>query len=509
MIKISKSRYTTFVTCPKQFWLNFHKPELAAQTDAGLEFRFEQGHEVGEIALSLFEGVIDTTTRKPDGSLDIGTMCNKTKQLVAENCSAVAEAAFSGEGVYCAVDILKNNGDGTWDLYEVKSSTSCKEIYLRDIAFQRYVLTQCGIKVRHCHLIYINDQYVRKGEIEASELFVIEDVSDSIQAFAKDIPKNLQQAQSIYVSKEEPPIDIHENCHKPYSCAFYGYCSQHLPQKSVFDLYRLTTEKKFEYYRNGIISFEDVRKANIPLNDKQQRQVDFELDNLPLYVNKLKIREFLDKMQFPFYFLDFETYMTALPLYDGFKPYQQVPFQYSLHILRTHSDETLEHKEFLADENKNEYRRLAEQLISDIPQDGGSVISYNASFESTRIKEMATTFPDLAEQLLAVNARMIDLLEVFQGGLMYNKEMENSFSIKSVLPALCPNNPDLDYHANEDVQGGMAASHAFLSLKHCPPSERDRIRQNLLKYCGLDTFAMYAVYKEIYWHVVVMMDVPY
>jgi len=497
MIKISKSRYTTFIACPKQFWLSFHKPELAAEADAGLEMRFSQGHEVGEMALKLFNGVIDTTTWKPDGSLDIGAMCEKTNRLIAENCPAVAEAAFSGEGVYCAVDILKNNGDGTWDLYEVKSSTSCKDIYLRDIAFQRYVLTQCGIKTGNAHLIYINNQYIRNGEVEPNKLFVIEDVTDALQIYSHDISENLKQAQATYASAQEPQYDISENCNSPYSCAFYNYCSQHLPEKNVFDLYRLSQTKKFEYYYKGMRSFEDLRNANIPLNEKQQRQIDFELDNFPIYVNKLKIKEFLNKMTFPFYFLDFETYQSAIPLYDGFKPYQQIPFQYSLHILKTDSDEKLEHKEFLADETRNEWRTLAEQLINDIPPDGGSVISYNDSFEKTRIKEMANAFPDLAEQLLALNARMVDLLDVFQGGLMYNKAMGNSFSIKSVLPALCPNNPDLDYHANEDVQSGMAATQAFLSLKNRTPDERTRIRQNLLKYCGLDTYAMYAVYREL------------
>ncbi|MCL2511830.1 MAG: DUF2779 domain-containing protein [Bacteroidales bacterium] len=493
MITISKSRYTSFTACPKQFWLNFHKPELAEKIDAGLEMRFEQGNEVGKIALTLFDGVIETTVRTPDGSLDIGVMCETTKRLIAENCPAIAEAAFSGGGVYCAVDVLKNNGDGTYDIYEVKSSTSCKPIYLCDVAFQRYALTVCGVKVRRCHVVYINNQYVRNGDIEPSALLVIEDVTGLLAEFEKDIPANLERAQALYKSAEEPPMDINENCHAPYSCAFYGYCSRHLPAKSIFNLYRYG--KKFESYRKGIISFEDIRNAKIKLNATQQRQIDFELDNKPPFVDKLKIKEFLNKIKFPIYFLDFETYQTALPPYDGFKPYQQITFQYSLHILNDNAQ--LTHKEFLADENKNEWRTLAEQLINDIPQDGGSVVVYNASFERTRIKEMATAFPDLAEPLLNINARMIDLLDVFRGGYLYTKEMGGSFSIKSVLPALYPDNPDLDYHANEDVQGGMAATQAFLSLKHRPPVERERIRQNLLKYCGLDTMAMVVVYKGL------------
>jgi hypothetical protein len=495
-ITISKSKYTSYVTCPKQFWLAGHRPELGAPPDAGLEARFEQGHEVGELALRLFNGVIDITVKTPDGKLNIGAMREKTQQLIAENCPAIAEAAFSAEGIYCAVDILKNNGDGTWDLNEVKSSTSCKEIYLRDIAFQRYVLTQCGIKVRNCNLIYINNQYVRNGEIEPEKLFVVAEVSDELQNYAHDIPENLKQAQCIYANETEPETDISENCHSPYPCAFYPYCAQHLPEKNIFDIYRFHLNKKFEYYYKGIISYKDIREANLPLNEKQQRQLDFVLDDLPLFVNQPKIKEFLDKMVFPFYFLDFETYQSGIPPYDGMKPYQQIPFQYSLHILQN-NDAPLGHLEFLANENRNDWRTLAEQLVKDIPQDGGSVISYNDGFEKARIKEMASIFPDLAEPLLGINARMVDLLDVFQGGLMYNQAMGGSFSIKSVLPALVPNNPELDYKANEDVQHGMAATQAFLSLKYRTPAERERIRQNLLKYCGLDTLAMVVIYREL------------
>jgi len=507
MVNISKSRYTSFVTCPKQFWLKCHQPELAKELNKSLEYRFEQGNEAGETAHGLFPDIVNATALKPDGKLDIGAMCETTKRLISENCTAIAEAAFSGDGFYCAVDILKNNGDGTWDIYEVKSSSlpdkpkDIKEIYYHDIAFQRHVLTECDVNVRKCHLALINTEYVRNGEIDPFGLFAIKDVTSLLSKFSKDISENLAQAQAVHASATEPPIDLNKNCKKPYICPFYEHCTRHLPKPSVFDLYGIgfTNKEKLKCYHQGIISFEDIRRANVSLKVKQQRQLDFTLDNKEPYVDKAGIHNFLRTIKFPAYFLDFETYMGVLPLYDGQRPFQQIPFQYSLHILQNENDKQFEHKEFLADENKSEWRTLAERLVADVPRDGGSVISYNASFEVSRIKEIANAFPDLAERLLDFNVRMVDLLDVFRGEYMYTKEMGGSFSIKNVLPALCPNNPDLDYKANEDVQDGMQAMMEFLNLKNRTQAERERIRQNLLKYCRLDTLAMVEIYKVLLW----------
>ncbi|MEG2274149.1 MAG: hypothetical protein RSC44_02345, partial [Clostridia bacterium] len=295
-MRITKSKYLSFINCPKQFWLGCNHPELAT-VDASCDRLFEQGNEIGKLALKLFNGVESAVAENIDGSLDIEQMCQNTQRLVAANCSAIAEAAFSNANNYCAVDILKNNFDGTWDMYEVKSSTSRKGSYLYDIALQHFVLAQANIKVRKCNLVYVNRDYTRVNGLDVNELFITEDVTDFLPEFEKEIAVNIQRAQDL-CSQEEPQIDININCNDEYPCAYYDYCSRHLPRNNVFDLYGkgFSKKTKFECYNKGIITFEDLRNNHVALKEKQQRQVDFTLDNLSPLVNKTEIKKFLDQI---------------------------------------------------------------------------------------------------------------------------------------------------------------------------------------------------------------------
>lgn len=489
---VSKSKYNSFYVCPKQFWLYCHRPDLDLNKLIGnFQQKFMQGNQVGELALTLFDSIVNVKTFISDYELDLSAMIQKTKQLIADNCSAIAEATFSNGDVFCSVDILKNNFDGTWDLCEVKSSTDLIKIYYNDAAFQNYVLTECGITVRNTYLIHINNKYIKKGAVEPHSLFVWEEISSHLPEYIKDISDNVRLAQTVYQG-EEPDVAISKSCVKPYECAFRHYCFCHIPIPSVLDLDHCN--KKFDYYNKGIVSFDDIRKNDIKLNEKQKMQVDAYLDNLPPYVDKTHVLEFLNGLLFPIYFLDFETYNHAIPLYDGQRPYQQIPFQYSLHILDSNGQIT--HKEFLADENTDETRVLAERLTKDIDIDGGSVVSYNDSFEKTRITELAEAFPDLAPSLLNINARMSDLRDIFRKGYVYKKEMGGSSSLKRVLPALIPDDSQLNYSLLS-VKDGKEAANAFLGLKGKSQSERLSIRNDLLTYCKLDTYAMVAIYKEL------------
>ena len=312
---------------------------------------------------------------------------------------------------------------------------------------------------------------------------------------SREVEELLLIAERYLDKPAEPPIDLSEACHSPYDCPYWAYCTRDLPRPNVFDLYRMPFRTKLEHYYCGEIAFSDLWKSRTIHDLKQLRQIDCTLHGYGDVVDAECISEFMEKLSYPLYFLDFETVQYAVPRYIGTRPYQQIPFQYSLHFIEREGDE-LKHKEFLAEAGKDPRRKLAERLCEDIPM-YVCVTAYNKSFECGRIKELAETFPDLAEHLLNIRDNIVDLLIPFQSGFYYNRAMGGSFSIKSVLPALFPDDSSLDYHNLDDIHNGSEAMNAFPAMEHMPPEKLERTRRNLLKYCELDTFAMVKVWEKL------------
>lgn len=488
----SKSRYTTFRACDKALWLNMFKPELAV-IDSATQARFAAGTEVGELARGIFGPFEDMTVRKEDGHLDYKAMIAKTQDALERGVKVICEAAFSYNGNYCAVDILRKVKGG-YSINEVKSSTHPdNEIYAWDVAYQEYVLRGCGIRVKGTNLVCIDSTYVRHGELELDKLFMVTDISDAVDAELPFIEDNLADAQEV-LEGGEPGNDISAECNSPYPCAFWQYCTKHLPKPSVFNLYWMSSKKKFELYKKGVVGFEDL--SGIQLSRIQKMQVAGAL-NGEIHIEPEGICSFLDTLTYPLYYLDFETIQPPIPLYDGTRPYQQITTQYSLHVQDCEGGE-LRHLEFLAPSREAPMRPLAERLCQDIPADA-CVLAYNKAFECTRIAELAELYPDLAEHLLAIKENIRDLLVPFQGGCYYLPSMGGSFSIKSVLPALFPNDPELDYHTLDDLcQNGTMAMNLYPQLRNMPPEKEERARRALLDYCCLDTLAMVKVLSKLY-----------
>ncbi len=484
-MNLSKSRYTLGIRCPKLLWLSIYKPELAE--DTGTEAVFENGNVVGDLARHLFG---DNYTLI-DFDKGFESMIKETNEKLKEKPNIICEASFSYDNNFCSVDILKNDKDGV-ELYEVKSSTEVKEIYIHDIAYQTWVLKECGLNVKKSFIVYVNKDYVLKGKLDLNKFFNIKEVSNLINL--KDVPNNVEIFKDIINNKKEPNDDLNIECNSPYQCPFFKYCTKDLPSPNVFDVgCGVRFNKKLDLYYDKKISYKDI---NGLLIDKANEQVDFYLNNREPKINKEVIKELLNKLEYPLYFLDFESYQDSIPKIEGTKPYQQICFQYSLHYY-LEKDGELFHKEFLNDNyDGNPMYELSKKLCEDIPLDS-CIVVYNDAFEKTRLKEMADMFPEFREHLLNIRDNIIDLLPPFKSHDYYVKEMGGSSSIKYVLPALFPDDPSLDYHNLDQVHKGDEASNAYLSLKNLPKDEEIKLRENMLKYCKLDTYAMVKIYEKL------------
>ena len=336
MIHLSKSKYCSLWQCPKMAWLNKYKPEVKTE-DPALEARFATGNEVGDLAMGLFGDYVEVTAY--DGEkLDLGKMIENTAIEMGKGTPIICEASFSYDGLYCAVDILRKESDG-WAIYEVKSSTNNDEkqekkpVYIADISYQKYVLEHCGVHVTGTFLVSINNKYVFNGELDLQELFYVLDVSDEVAIEILNVEGNLTIAERVLSDDTEPDYDLDYRCSDPYDCSFFEYCTRNLPSPSVFNLYRLGFKKKIDYYHSGLADFHDLLYSGRIKNAAQIRQMAFAIEEKGTYTEPDQIRNFLRTLSYPLYFLDFETMQPAIPQFPGTVPYQQIPFQYSLHYI--------------------------------------------------------------------------------------------------------------------------------------------------------------------------------
>lgn len=481
-IHLSKSKYCKAVQCNKILWLDQFMPEQAQ--DTAKESVLENGTEVGELARNLFGPSINVEFNE-----NLNLMIEQTNHYLKKQPNIITEASFQYQNNFCSIDILKNEREGL-SIYEVKSSTEIHDIYLDDISYQIYILKNLGYSIQSANIVYLNGNYEYNKKLDLEKLFIIEDVTQIALSKQPEITTKLTELNN-YFTKKEPIKEIGEHCFKPYPCPYWNYCTRNLPQPNVFQIRNMRNSTKFKFYHQGIIKYQDLLSKKI--NPKYQQQIEYELTNKTPTIQKEQIKNFLNTLTYPLYFLDFETYQQPIPTYNGIKPYMQIPFQYSLHYLEKEGG-PLYHKEFLAEANTDPRRALAEQLVQDIP-DNICVLAYNQSFEKTVIKNLAHIYPDLREHLLNIDNNIKDLMIPFVNRMYYCKEMQGSYSIKYVLPALFPDDEALNYHNLSLIHNGSEAMSAFADLPKKSFQEQQQIRNSLLEYCKLDTYAMVKIYQ--------------
>jgi CRISPR/Cas system-associated exonuclease Cas4 (RecB family) len=482
-MSISKSQYLKGLQCHKRLWLSKHKPELAKPVSNSQQFIFDQGIEVGKLAQKLFSG---GTEIEYDPS-NFPALISKTKDLLEINHEVtIYEASFNYSGSFAMIDILVKTANGL-EVYEVKSGTKAKEVNINDLAFQVYILKGLGYKISKASLVYINNQYVRGPELDISELFTIEDLTEGMTQLIEPIEFQVKEMSNALQNKE-PDIDIGPYCKKPYECEFKDHCWSHVPEVSVFNLAN-ARGKDWELYYNGVIKLEDV-PLSPQISSKHQEQIQTYLSK-SINVEKKAINKFLATIEYPISFLDFETYQEAIPSHPGMRSYEQIPFQFSLHVLKSENSE-LDHVEFLAEPGLDPREAFITRLMQSLPQQGNIVV-YNQSFEAGVMRKMAKLYPDHEEQIEAAICRFVDLMQVFKARWYYHWQFQGSYSIKKVLPALVP---ELSY-ADLDIAEGASAARSYSELLNSNEEKAEQVKQNLLEYCRLDTLAMVEIWKVL------------
>ena len=478
---LSKSRYLYGLQCLKYLWITFHGQEKIAEPDAITRFLFEQGHQVGELAKKLFPDGISIPTDDFMGGI------RQTRQLL-EQRRTVFEAAISISGLYSRVDILKPVEDDKWDIIEVKSSTRVKDVDVEDVSFQKYCCQQAGLEIRNCYLVHIDNEYIRQGEIEPEKLFATDDITLRVKEVIPDIADRVDEMFETVSAEVCPDVAIGRHCNSPYACPVID-CHDFLPDYSVLELYR-AGQKGYDLLDDGILGIPDIPDS-FELTEGQQIQKEAVLSQQP-HVDKAQIAGFLDSLKYPLYYLDFETFSTAVPLFDGTRPYQNIPFQFSLHIVAGEGAEP-EHFSFLA-EGKEDPRPVLLSALVDLLGDSGNIIVYNQSFEKGVLEDLARAFPEYGDRVSGIVGRLIDLFIPFRRLWYYHPDQKGSASLKAVLPALTG-----EGYEGLNISNGEEASIKYRVVTYGDASEQERkkVREDLEEYCGLDTAGMVRIVEAL------------
>ncbi|MBR5259604.1 MAG: DUF2779 domain-containing protein [Eggerthellaceae bacterium] len=491
----SKSDFTKGFQCPKVLWMDAHMHE---KFDKSLidQARLDAGNEIGDMAMAYFGKFVEVKQ-----SFQFDKMAAETAELIAEAARAiehgeafsVCEATFKYGHMVCMADIVRVRDAKTLDIIEVKSSTKLKEYHVNDLAYQTAVVQACGYDVASASVMHINSDYVLDGELDLQGFFAIEDMTDEAKARAHDVARTVADFMTYKTAEVEPEVEIGPQCNSPFACGYQTWCWRHVADADIFSLAGMGRTRALGRLNEGISSFGDAM-AGIKLTALQRAQITAETGRGDT-ANIEELTKFLEGVTYPVYHLDFETVQPIVPRYQGTKPWQQVPTQFSVHKVEA-PGASPKHAEFLAEHDADPRRAIAEALCATIPADA-CVTAYNMGFEKGRIRELADQFPDLADHLMGIHDGIIDLMVPFRSGWVYLKAMQGSYSIKKVLPALCPDDPDLDYAALEGVHNGTEAIIAFEQLDDADPAKRPEIREQLLRYCELDTLAMVKVHERL------------
>lgn len=476
--KLSKSRFLSGRQCHLRLWHSCFNRNLASAVSPAQQAIFDAGHKVGELATRLYPaGVLI----REDHLHHEEAVQTTLKAMQDPNVRSIYEAAFFYDGVRIRVDILERLDGGQWNLIEVKSSTSVKDVHLPDVAIQHYVLQGSGLDINRAFLLLINNQYVYDGNnLDLENFFSSFDVTEQSLSLQNEISLRIAEHKEMLRAPNAPVMQPSRHCNSPYSCDFWDYCTKDMPEHWVLDLYGISQKKLDELTGMNIQNIREIPDSYY-LTELQERMKRCVINDGEFISRRLHAQ--LTNVEHPIHFLDFETVNPAIPRYINTRPYQTIPFQWSDHIL--YKDGTLEHKEYLYDNDKDPREDFVRTLL-DALNKTGTIFIYT-TYEKGIITRLAEHFSQFRNDLLRIPNRFKDLCAIIRNNF-YHPEFHGSFSLKSVLPNLVP---DMDYEKLA-IQEGNQASFEFLRMidPSTTPEEKQRIKQELLEYCGYDTLAM-------------------
>jgi Domain of unknown function(DUF2779) len=482
---LTKSRYTAGLQCLRRLWLNVHEPLDWDEPGSGsLE---DVGLEIGRMAHLLFPGGILIEEKPWEHAAAVA----RTATLMADrSVPAIFGAAFEHSGVRVRVDVLERLRRGYWGIREVKSASEVKDQHYDDVAVQVYVLRNAQVRLSSVEILHVNTEYIRgqKG-ISRSKFFRRVEVKTDARSKLDGIDERLAKQLACLSQNQAPKIEPGTHCHAPYSCEHWNRCTASKPADWVFYLPKFGAAGRAELKALGVESISAIPN-DFRLSPRQKIIRDVTRTGKMFVASDLSER--LDRFGPPAFYLDFEAFLPAVPLYPRTRPYQTIPFQWSLHQVDPGGN--VSHQEFLAEGDFDPRRRFSETLIDALKGTKWPIIVYS-SYEETRLRELAATFPDLERPIAAISRRLSDLLPVVRAGL-YCAGFEFSNSIKSVAPALCP---DVTYDDLDDIADGTSASTAFWLMASARADAKTvaRLRRSLRAYCHRDTWAMVRLHQAL------------
>jgi len=478
-MRISKSKFMAGRQCLKRLYFQVHQPELAVESDDASEAVIEQGRDVGLLARQMFPGGVEVRSER-----GLDQAIRATREIIGNrDLPAIFEGTFEHNGVLVRVDILDRRTDGRWRLIEVKSTTDVKDHHLEDVAIQHRVVTRSGIDLAASCVAHVSRDYVYEGgPIDASRFFRIRNLTRQVERLQAELTVQLRSEFRVLAMPKAPNIPAGRQCSNPFTCEFFEHCNPPIPEDHILRLPRIHASTVAKLVALGVQSIHDIPE-HYPLTGRLRRACASVQTGEPWFSTEL--RDELKGLKYPLHYMDFETISPCIPRFPGMNPYDHIPFQWSVHV-QPEPKAAPEHFEFLANDT-NDPRPAFISTLCDAVGDCGSIVAYNAGFESQRLSDLAAWLPKFSKSIQRIQRRLWDLLPVIRSHV-YHPEFCGSYSLKSVVPALVPM---MSYEGMEVEDGKMAGLvWETLVRGEMDETDRQRITMALLNYCCQDTLGM-------------------